>query len=109
MVPLVLGVFALLTLLNLIEPTRAIYASQAGQIDWHEQFIGRPYVHSTALQPRFHRVGGGGRTPAQAIYITATERNVLAALNPSEGNLGTCHIPIFASHRSSIPENQSQL
>jgi hypothetical protein len=94
MVPLVLGVFALLTLLNLIEPTRAIYASQAGQIDWHEQYIGRPYLHSTALQPRFHRVGGG-RTQAQAIYLTATERNVLAALNPSEGNLGTCHKSVY--------------
>lgn len=99
MVPLLLGVCALLTLLNLIEPTHAIYASQAGQIDWHEQYIGPPYVHSTALQPRFHRIGGGGRTPAQSIYISATQRNVLAALNPSEGNLGTCPLAIFSSHR----------
>jgi hypothetical protein len=96
MVPLLLGVFALLTLLNLVEPTRAIYASQAGQIDWHEQYIGPAYVHSTALQPRFHRVGGG-RTPAQAVYLTATQRNVLAALNPSEGNLGTCRGYFFYS------------
>ena len=88
MVPLLLGVFALLTFLNLIEPTHAIYASQAGNIDWHEQYIGVPYIHSTAIQPRFHRIGAGKK--AQAIYLSATESNVLAALNPSEGNVGTC-------------------
>ncbi|PVG00098.1 DUF1620-domain-containing protein [Serendipita vermifera] len=68
--------------------TNALYASQVGQIDWHETYIGIPSTHSSELTPRFHKVGGySGGPPAQALYLASTQKNVLAALNPSEGNI----------------------
>jgi hypothetical protein len=70
--------------------TNALYASQVGHIDWHESYIGTPSTHSSELTPRFHKIGGySGGPPAQALYLSATQKNVLAALNPSEGNIGT--------------------
>jgi hypothetical protein len=68
-------------------PTLAIFASQAGSIDWHTMYIGIPHTSIPALEPRFHRVGSTTNT-AQAIYLAATKKNVLAALNPTEGNIG---------------------
>ncbi|KIM29172.1 hypothetical protein M408DRAFT_328872 [Serendipita vermifera MAFF 305830] len=49
-------------------------------------FIGVPHTSIPALEPRFHRVGSA-TVPAQAVYLAATNKNVLAALNPSEGNI----------------------
>ncbi|KAG8838290.1 hypothetical protein FRC18_005206 [Serendipita sp. 400] len=72
----------------LIASVNAIYSSQAGQIDWHKQYVGIPSIHSSALAPRLHRIGSVQHgTPAQSILLTATKKNVLAALNPSEGNI----------------------
>jgi len=68
-------------------PTLAIYASQAGSIDWHTMYMGVPHTSPPALEPRIHRVGSNTNTP-QAVYIAATKKNVLAGLNPSEGNIG---------------------
>jgi hypothetical protein len=50
-------------------------------------YIGIPHTSIPALEPRFHRVGSTGST-ARAVYLAATKKNVLAALNPSEGNIG---------------------
>ncbi|CCA66499.1 hypothetical protein PIIN_00183 [Serendipita indica DSM 11827] len=72
----------------LASSVNGIYESQVGQIDWHSQYIGVPWIHSPALAPRIHRVGSVRHgTPAQAIYLAATKKNVLAALNPAEGNV----------------------
>ncbi|KAG8835265.1 hypothetical protein FRC17_004572 [Serendipita sp. 399] len=76
-------------LASLIASVNAIYSSQAGQIDWHQQYVGIPSVHSNALAPRLHRIGSvQPGTPAQSVLLTATKKNVLAAINPSEGNIG---------------------
>lgn len=84
--------FSFLTFLGCItNPVNAIYASQVGQVDWHQQYVGIPIVNLPALAPRMHRMGGTQPgQPAQAVILAATMKNVLAAINPSEGNIGTC-------------------
>jgi hypothetical protein len=75
----------------IIHSVNAIYESQVGQVDWHQQYVGIPILNSPALLPRMHRMGSSQPgQPAQAVVLAATMKNVLAALNPSEGNVGMC-------------------
>jgi hypothetical protein len=57
----------------------ALHESEAGVVDWHKQNIGVPLPNS----PKIHRTG-----PTKGYLLTATSSNVLAALNPANGNLG---------------------
>ncbi|CAG8515703.1 6939_t:CDS:10 [Diversispora eburnea] len=52
-----------------------LYADQAGVNDWHQQYIGTPKFSS------FHRTSRG------ATILAASERNVIASINPRNGNI----------------------
>ena len=59
----------------------ALHADEAGVIDWHHKLIGTPLKNSTFLHKP---VAGSG-----ALAFTLTDRNVLAALNPRDGAIGS--------------------
>ena len=54
--------------------------------DWHLPLIGIP-VHSPQ-SPRFHHVTDSQQT-RRSVLLTLTESNILAALNPRTGAIGT--------------------
>lgn len=89
----------LMLIILFCSPTLAIFASQAGSIDWHTMYIGIPHTSIPALEPRFHRVGASAST-ARAVYLAATKKNVLAALNPTEGNIGALAFGFFVDFRA---------
>lgn len=76
--------FGLLSLLFATQ-SAAIHESDVGIVDWHKPLIGTPDYHSIATAPVFHRVG---QKNTQSVVLTATIRNVLAALNPVNGSIG---------------------
>jgi hypothetical protein len=80
---------AVTILLSLAAHVNGLYESQAGIIDWHKPYIGIPRLtHSTS--PRFHQiVSTQPKIPSKAVVIVGTQKNVLAALNPSDGVVGT--------------------
>ncbi|KAI9058646.1 DUF1620-domain-containing protein [Trametes sanguinea] len=69
----------------------ALHASEAGVIDWHKALAGVPLVQSPATAPSFHRRAfDNGAT--RSLVLTATESNVLAALDPVDGSLEWRHV-----------------
>ncbi|KAI8996246.1 DUF1620-domain-containing protein [Trametes punicea] len=69
----------------------ALHASEAGVVDWHKPLAGVPLLQSPATAPSFHRKEyESGAT--RSIILTATQSNVLAALNPANGSLEWRHI-----------------
>lgn len=72
--------FALVTWL-FIAVAGALHADEAGIIDWHHQLIGTPLEGSTFLHKPVAVSG--------ALAFTLTGKNVLAALNPRDGGIGT--------------------
>ena len=78
----------------------ALHESEVGIVDWHKHLIGVPLSSSTSTAPVFHRVGA---TSTKSVVITATGNNVLAALNPVNGSVGTspCHYSV-GPHNSSF-------
>lgn len=54
--------------------------------DWHKPLAGIPITHTRSLAPRFHRRQEGRRTHSH-IYV-ATEKNTIAALQPTYGTIG---------------------
>ena len=72
--------FALVTCL-FITVVSALHADEAGVIDWHHKLIGTPLEGATFLHKP---VAGSG-----ALAFTLTDKNVLAALNPRDGGIGT--------------------
>lgn len=66
----------------------AISKKDAGLHDWTIPLIGQP---STAVdaRPRFHYPAGPSKTSTSALIYTTTERNVLAAIEPRAGGIGT--------------------
>ena len=68
----------------------AIKSSEVGVVDWHTPNIGTTLTGNPALLPTFHRIEEDGST--KSLVITATASNVLAALHPENGTLGTSHI-----------------
>lgn len=87
----------LILIFALILSTNAIYAHQAGVIDWHKQYLGVPLTHTQQVAPRFHKIGGAGGK-GQAVWLAATERNILGAVNPSEGNIGAFYGTLYHVH-----------
>jgi ER membrane protein complex subunit 1 len=57
----------------------ALHESDVGIIDWYKPLVGVPHYSS------FHRFGTEN---TRSIILTATESNVLAALNPDSGSIG---------------------
>ena len=68
----------------LYTPTWALHESDVGVVDWHTKLVGVPLVGSQNTAPVFHG----------DLILTATSSNVLAALNATDGSIGTfplCH------------------
>jgi ER membrane protein complex subunit 1 len=77
-----------LTILPLVSFVLALHASEAGVVDWHKTFIGVPHTGSLEASPVFHRVET--RNSTTSVILTSTEdTNVLAALDPFSGSVGT--------------------
>lgn len=80
------GRILLLAALSII-PAWALHQSEAGVVDWHKKLIGIPLSASLSTAPVFHRVGGVNES-TRSIVLTATQSNVLAALDPIDGSVG---------------------
>ncbi len=78
---------SLLVVASWLGTTFGIQESDAGIIDWHKRLVGVPLVDSTSTAPVFHRVGGKN---TKSVILAATGQNLLAALNPVDGSVGTC-------------------
>ncbi|RHZ82351.1 hypothetical protein Glove_109g123 [Diversispora epigaea] len=65
----------ILTLTLQCQVSLGLYAEQAGVNDWHQQYIGTPKFLA------FHRTSRG------ATILAASERNVIASINPRNGNI----------------------
>ena len=67
----------------------ALHESDVGVIDWYKRLIGVPLAGAVDTAPRFLHSGNGG------LVLTATANNVLAALHPRNGSVGSllesCH------------------
>jgi hypothetical protein len=80
---------AVALLLSLAATVSGLYESQAGIIDWHKPYIGIPKL-TRWTSPRFHQVvSTQPNVPSKAVVVVGTQKNVLAALNPSDGAVGT--------------------
>jgi ER membrane protein complex subunit 1 len=54
--------------------------------EWYKPFVGVPLNHA---KPVFHRVAVDAKnTRTRSVVLVATERNVLAALEPADGSIG---------------------
>ena len=68
----------------------ALHESDVGVVDWHLPQVGVPLTSSLSTAPAFH--AKPGRPPTEALLLTATRSNVLAAIHASNGSLGTWHL-----------------
>ena len=68
----------------------ALHESDVGVVDWHQPHVGVPLTSSFSTAPTFHAKSGG--PPTEALLLTATNSNVLAAMRASNGSLGACHL-----------------
>ncbi|KAF9450978.1 DUF1620-domain-containing protein [Macrolepiota fuliginosa MF-IS2] len=59
----------------------AIHKTDVGVVDWYKKLIGVPLAGNIATAPTFRHAGG------KDIILTATTSNVLAALNPEDGQV----------------------
>ncbi|GBE86822.1 hypothetical protein SCP_1000640 [Sparassis crispa] len=64
----------------------ALHASEVGVVDWYKSFAGVPRIGAISTAPVFHRIGGSNGS-TQSLVLTATEKNVLAAISPVDGSL----------------------
>ena len=71
----------------LIPITHALHESEVGLVDWHNTQIGVPLTHQ-GLAPIFHRVDVG-RNGSKSVVLSATQSNVLAAIDVVDGSVGT--------------------
>ncbi|KAH9010844.1 DUF1620-domain-containing protein [Lactarius pseudohatsudake] len=85
----------------------ALYESDVGVVDWHRPLVGVPLTSSLNTAPTFHSTPG--RPPTEALLLTATSSNVLAALRASNGELAwrfifapTDHIIHYQQHRDIV-------
>ena len=69
----------------------ALHVSDVGVVDWHQPHVGVPLT-SLSTAPTFH--AKPGRLPTDALLLTATSSNVLAAIHASNGSLGACYLYI---------------
>jgi hypothetical protein len=88
-----LPIFAIVIWLSQLYQATAIQKSLAGVVDWHTALIGVPRAD---LSPSFQRIPAlNGSGVDQDVLVTVTDHNVLAVLNPADGNIskfGFCHI-----------------
>lgn len=86
--------------LLLIAPSAsALHESDVGVVDWHKLLVGVPLVGTPVTAPTFHALdidattanadANATDTPLDSVILTATANNVLAALNPDDGAVGT--------------------
>jgi len=71
----------------------ALHDSDVGIVDWHQPHVGLPLTSSLSTAPTFH--AKPGRPPTDALLLTATSSNVLAAIRASNGSLGACYLCFF--------------
>lgn len=81
-----LGRILLPTLLGAAQ-VLGISQRDAGLHDWHLELIGLPAVEA-GTRPRFHYPAGASNTASSSLVYTATQKNVLAALDPKTGAIG---------------------
>jgi len=79
-----------LVLASLCIAVAALHESDVGNVDWHQPHAGVPLTSSLSTAPTFH--AEPGRPPTEAVLLTATSSNVLAALHASNGSLGACNL-----------------
>ena len=72
--------FALVTWI-FVAVVGALHADEAGVIDWHHKLIGTPLEGSMFLHKPVAASG--------ALAYTLTDKNIIAALNPRDGGIGT--------------------
>src|ERR1700760_409653 len=73
----------------LIPSSLGLHESDVGKVDWHKKLIGIPLWKSKPTAPVFHRVRTGGPDSKRttSFIITATESNVLAAVDPVNSSI----------------------
>lgn len=59
----------------------AIHESDVGVVDWYKSLIGVPLAAPQSTTPKFTSVEG------KDVILTATESNILAALNVDDGSI----------------------
>lgn len=59
----------------------ALHEADVGVVDWHKQLIGVPLGGSLSTSPSFYQVEN------RSLIISATDSNVLAALEPEDGSI----------------------
>ncbi|KAM6494809.1 Protein of unknown function (DUF1620) domain containing protein [Amanita muscaria] len=59
----------------------ALVEGDVGVVDWYKQLLGVPQVGALDTAPKFHTVGN------ESLVLTATVKNVLAALHPENGSV----------------------
>jgi len=74
-----LSLLLLVALACILSPVQAVQQTLAGKIDWHKPHIGIPR-HD--LDSTFVTLPKGNEG-----YVTVTERNVVALLNPDDGEI----------------------
>lgn len=83
----------------------AIQKSLAGVVDWHKRLIGIPRGD---LAPSFHRIPAiNGSNVDQDVIVTVTDHNVLAVLDPVDGNISTWKRSTASTFTDSINPLQS--
>jgi hypothetical protein len=86
---------ALLAALS-IATSWALQESEAGVVDWHKKLVGVPLSGSPSTAPVFHRFA------ERSFVLTATENNVLAALDTKDGSVGA-RSTLWTSKPYSLP------
>ena len=82
--------------LALVGVVAALTESDAGVVDWHKRLVGVPLTTFPSTAPVFHRVGTKN---TKSVILTATEQNILAALNPVDGSIGALYALIREEHK----------
>lgn len=80
----------LLALFCLCIAVIALHESDVGVVDWHQPHVGVPLTSSFSTAPTFHAKSGA--PPTEALLLTATSSNVLAAMHASNGSLGAYYL-----------------
>lgn len=79
------AIFTIVIWLSQLYQATAIQKSLAGVVDWHKALIGVPRED---LAPSFQRIPAlNGSDATQDVVVTVTDHNVLAVLDPTDGNI----------------------
>lgn len=84
------ALFTAIIWLSQLYQATAIQKSLAGVVDWHKALIGVPRLD---LEPSFQRIPAlNGLDAVQDVVVTVTDHNILAVLDPADGNIGECYV-----------------